>query len=213
MEDKKELYPDNLLADIFGDDFKSGRVLADKPGDFDATLEYVLRSCLSERGQRVISMRYKMNMGYKDIAAMLNMEMSNVHNAIQQPLRRLQHYRIKQMLEKGMVAFIESVRHEDLAFYVGLIKKSPAMKDEEKQKVIAVVMRTKMPEEGLDTISIEMLDIPVRAYNILRQNGVETIKDLLDMGGERLLTLPKLGAHSAEIVKTAVRQKFCCVIK
>ena len=94
MEDKKELYPDNLLADIFGDDFKSGRVLADKPGDFDATLEYVLRSCLSERGQRVISMRYKMNMGYKDIAAMLNMEMSNVHNAIQQPLRRLQHYRI-----------------------------------------------------------------------------------------------------------------------
>ena len=87
------------------------------------------------------------------------------------------------------------------------------MKDEEKQKVIAVVMRTKMPEEGLDTISIEMLDIPVRAYNILRQNGVETIKDLLDMGEERLLTLPKLGAHSAEIVKTAVRQKFGCVIK
>ena len=192
MEDKKELYPDNLLADIFGDDFKSGRVLADKPGDFDATLEYVLRSCLSERGQRVISMRYKMNMGYKDIAAMLNMGMSNVHNAIQQPLRRLQHY---------------------LAFYVGLIKKSPAMKDEEKQKAIAVVMRTKMPEEGLDTISIEMLDIPVRAYNILRQNGVETIKDLLDMGEERLLTLPKLGARSAEIVKTAVRQKFGCVIK
>ena len=32
MEDKKELYPDNLLADIFGDDFKSGRVLADKIG-------------------------------------------------------------------------------------------------------------------------------------------------------------------------------------
>ena len=87
------------------------------------------------------------------------------------------------------------------------------MKDEEKQKVIAVVMRTKMPEEGLDTISIEMLDIPVRAYNILRQNGMETIKDLLDMGEERLLTLPKLGARSAEIVKTAVRQKFGCVIK
>lgn len=212
MEKKNLPYPDNLLADIFGDDFKTGKILSEKPYDFDATLDYVLGSCLSERGQKVIRMRYQKGMGYGDIAAILHMDSKNVHNAIQQPIRRLQHERIKQMLQNGISHFIESIRREDLNYHIKLVRESAVLDNEEKELVTQILKRKRVSVTHLDAVDIEKLDLSVRTYQLLKRGNINTVKDLIEEGSEKLLKLRNMGPRSMEEIRQAVKAQFGYII-
>ena len=53
--------------------------------------------------------------------------------------------------------------------------------------------------------AIELLDIPVRALNCLKADGIETVEQLCSSSATRLLKIPNLGRGSFEGIRRALR--------
>lgn len=198
-------YPDNLLKDIFGADFTEGRVLKEKPCDFDSTLQYTLSSCLSPRGQEIIRLRYKEGMGYSAIAKTLGLSETLVAQALQQPLRRLRHKRIKEILAHGIISFTTAVRKEDLAFYEKLLQDSPLLTEAEKAIAIAVIRRERVPAVYLPGVAIERLGLSNRSFALLKRADINTTEEIIELGEEGLKKLRGIGPTCVEEITAAVK--------
>nr|YP_009393778.1 RNA polymerase a-subunit [Caloglossa beccarii]ARW62340.1 RNA polymerase a-subunit [Caloglossa beccarii] len=67
---------------------------------------------------------------------------------------------------------------------------------------------TNSKEKQINQISIEELQLSVRAYNCLKRAQINSIADLLDYSQEELLEIKNFGHKSAEEVIDALRQKL-----
>jgi RNA polymerase sigma factor (sigma-70 family) len=181
-------YPYNLLDEVIRDRWES--VLN---ADQEAGLEHVL-STLTEREQQAIA-EYFWNGGTLESTAKLwNVTKERARQIIAKAVRKLRHPMRLKIIKYGLDGWNrrKAIEQEDL------------MLDEQEAMLIhrrAIVEQ--LIEEKQETkreITIEDMELSVRAYNCLGRAGIRTLNDLLDYarknGEEGLYRIRNLGRKS-----------------
>ena len=193
MEKDMKSYPNNLLRQIFlGDEFDN---LADDSG---IALDYVISETMSEREALLLRMRYKENMTYADIAKAVGNSSSTVTHSIRKAERKLSQPIRKKKIRLGMHNLfkyvIECEENRLEAIYrrkISSLERANAILRQEKYI-------PESPEPDIIDEGIEVLDLSVRCYNVLRRGNIMTVRDLVEAEPEKIYNLPNLGRKSLE---------------
>lgn len=193
MEKDMKSYPNNLLRQLFpGEQFDN---LADDSG---IALDYVISETMSESDALLLKMRYKENMTYADIAKAVGNSSSTVTHSIRKAERKLSKPIRKKKIRLGMHNLfryvIECEENRLEAIYrrkISSLERANAILRQEKYI-------PESPEPDIIDEGIEVLDLSVRCYNVLRRANIQTVRDLVDTEPEKIFNLPSLGRKSLE---------------
>ena len=193
MEKDMKSYPNNLLRQLFpGEQFDN---LADDSG---IALDYVISETMSECEALLLRMRYKENMTYADIAKAVSNSSSTVTHSIRKAERKLSQPIRKNKIRMGMHNLfkyvIECEENRLEAIYrrkISSLERANAILRQEKYI-------PESPEPDIIDEGIEVLDLSVRCYNVLRRGNIMTVRDLVEAEPEKIINLPNLGRKSLE---------------
>ena len=193
MEKDMKGYPNNLLRQIFlGEEFDN---LADDSG---IALDYVISETMSEREALLLRMRYKENMTYADIAKAVGNSSSTVTHSIRKAERKLSQPIRKKKIRLGMHNLFKYVIECEENRLEAIYRR----KISSLERANAILKQEKFVPESpdLDIIDegIEVLDLSVICYNVLRRANIQTVRDLVDTEPEKIFNLPNLGRKSLE---------------
>lgn len=202
MEKDMKSYPNNLLRQIFrGDEFDN---LADDSG---IALDYVISETMSESDALLLKMRYKENMTYADIAKAVGNSSSTVTHSIRKAERKLSQPIRKRKIRLGMHNLfkyvIECEENRLEAIYrrkISSLERANAILRQEKYI-------PESPEPDIIDEGIDVLDLSVRCYNVLRRANIQTVRDLIDTEPEKIYNLPNLGRKSLEELLDVLYEK------
>lgn len=193
MEKDMKSYPNNLLRQLFpGEQFDN---LADDSG---IALDYVISKTMSESDALLLKMRYKEIMTYADIAKAVGNSSSTVTHSIRKAERKLSQPIRKKKIRLGMHNLfkyvIECEENRLEAIYrrkISSLERANAILRQEKYI-------PESPEPDIIDEGIEVLDLSVRCYNVLRRANIKTVRDLVETEPEKIINLPNLGRKSLE---------------
>lgn len=163
-------YPDNLLYDIFGCEWEYPH-----PGDFDGSLEYVLRT-LTERERRVLDFRYKDGLTLEEIGKRFCVTRERARQIYARALRKLCNPQRLNYLKYGVSGVIR--------------RKSESARE----AALASLPKHDKPED----ITLEELVLSVRSYNCLKRAGMNTLRDVSEMTFDELCHVRNLGKKSID---------------
>lgn len=193
MEKDMKSYPNNLLRQIF-----PGEQFDDLADDSGIALDYVISETMSESDALLLKMRYKENMTYADIAKAVGNSSSTVTHSIRKAERKLSQPIRKKKIRLGMHNLfkyvIECEENRLEAIYrrkISSLERANAILRQEKYI-------PESPEPDIIDEGIEVLDLSVRCYNVLRRANIKTVRDLVDTEPEKIYNLPNLGRKSLE---------------
>ena len=78
--------------------------------------------------------------------------------------------------------------------------------------ITQVLQRKRVSVTHLDAVDIEKLDLSVRTYQLLKRGNINTVKDLIEEGSEKLLKLRNMGPRSMDEIRQAVKDQFGYII-
>ena len=202
MEKDMKSYPNNLLRQLFpGEQFDN---LADDSG---IALDYVISETMSESDALLLKMRYKENMTYADIAKAVGNSSSTVTHSIRKAERKLSQPIRKKKIRLGMHNLfkyvIECEENRLEAIYrrkISSLERANAILRQEKYI-------PESPEPDIIDEGIEVLDLSVRCYNVLRRGNIKTVRDLVETEPEKIYNLPNLGRKSLEELLDVLYEK------
>ena len=202
MEKDMKSYPNNLLRQIF-----PGEQFDDLADDSGIALDYVISETMSESDALLLKMRYKENMTYADIAKAVGNSSSTVTHSIRKAERKLSQPIRKKKIRLGMHNLfkyvIECEENRLEAIYrrkISSLERANAILRQEKYI-------PESPEPDIIDEGIEVLDLSVRCYNVLRRGNIKTVRDLVETEPEKIYNLPNLGRKSLEELLDVLYEK------
>lgn len=173
----KEPYPRNLFLTLAADKWFNVQIPVDNiTEDMVAGLEYAL-STLPPRDQKVVEMRYAQKMTYTAIAIEFDVTSERI--------RTLEHRSIAKLHHPPLIGYIKYGKQG----YVERCKRIEAEKE-------------KRYDEDKYLRRISELNISVRPINRLIAKGYETVKDIVELTEDEIVSIKDLGKKS--IVEVAV---------
>ena len=173
----KEPYPRNLFLTLAADKWFNVQIPEDNiTEDMVAGLEYAL-STLPPRDQKVVEMRYAQKMTYTAIAIEFDVTSERI--------RTLEHRSIAKLHHPPLIGYIKYGKQG----YVERCKRIEAEKE-------------KRYDEDKYLRRISELNISVRPINRLIAKGYETVKDIVELTEDEIVSIKDLGKKS--IVEVAV---------
>ena len=173
----KEPYPRNLFLTLAADKWFKVQIPVDNiTEDMVAGLEYAL-STLPPRDQKVVEMRYAQKMTYTAIAIEFDVTSERI--------RTLEHRSIAKLHHPPLIGYIKYGKQG----YVERCKRIEAEKE-------------KRYDEDKYLRRISELNISVRPINRLIAKGYETVKDIVELTEDEIVSIKDLGKKS--IVEVAV---------
>ena len=171
----KEPYPNNLLI-VINDSCKKIPI-NDVTWDIKAGLAHILTS-LSERDQKIISLRYRERKTLKKIAEQLGVTPERIRSLENKAIMRLRHPRSLGYIIFGKKGYEKLVEERKIA-----------RERENKQCILQ--------------ITLEELDLSVRSFNCLKKKNYNTINDIAGLSEDEILSIRNLGGRSiVEIAET-----------
>ena len=202
MEKDMKSYPNNLLRQIF-----PGEQFDDLADDSGIALDYVISETMSESDALLLKMRYKENMTYADIAKAVGNSSSTVTHSIRKAEKKLSQPIRKKKIRLGMHNLfkyvIECEENRLEAIYrrkISSLERANAILRQEKYI-------PESPEPDIIDEGIEVLDLSVRCYNVLRRGNIKTVRDLVETEPEKIYNLPNLGRKSLEELLDVLYEK------
>ena len=173
----KEPYPRNLFLTLAADKWFNAQIPVENiTEDMVAGLEYAL-STLPPRDQKVVEMRYAQKMTYTAIAIEFDVTVERI--------RTLEHRSIARLHHPPLIGYIKYGKQG----YVERCKRIEAEKE-------------KRYDEDKYLRRISELNISVRPINRLIAKGYETVKDIVELTEDEIVSIKDLGKKS--IVEVAV---------
>ena len=173
----KEPYPRNLFLTLAADKWYSIQISVDDiTEDMIAGLEYAL-STLPPRDQKVIEMRYAQKMTYTAIAKEFDVTGERIRTLEHRSISRLHHPPLIGYIKYGKRAY------------------------EERCKKLVLEKEQRYSEDKYQH-RISELKISVRPINRLIAKGYETVKDIVELTEDEIMSIKDLGKKS--IVEVAV---------
>lgn len=179
-------YPYNLLCAVLGEEPET---LAE---DFEASVEYVLMSTLTERECGVIRQRYKDGLTYEECGKAWGVTRERIRQVEIKTIRKLRHPSRLQFLRLGVRGTIheaaQKVADKNYHLINECVKKAM---DAEKGEVTV--------EEKPD-LELYELDLSVRSYNCLKRAGCKKVSDILRMDYQKFTHIRNMGRKSCNEV-------------
>ena len=173
----KEPYPRNLFLTLAADKWFNVQIPVDNiTEDMVAGLEYAL-STLPPRDQKIVQLRYAQKMTYTAIAIEFDVTSERI--------RTLEHRSIAKLHHPPLIGYIKYGKQG----YVERCKRIEAEKE-------------KRYDEDKYLRRISELNISVRPINRLIAKGYETVKDIVELTEDEIVSIKDLGKKS--IVEVAV---------
>ena len=202
MEKDMKSYPNNLLRQIFlGDEFDN---LADDSG---IALDYVISETMSEREALLLRMRYKENMTYADIAKAVGNSSSTVTHSIRKAERKLSQPIRKKKIRLGMHNLFKYVIECEENRLEAIYRRKISSLERANAILQNAEYVPEIPEPDIIDEGIEVLDLSVRCYNVLRRGNIMTVRDLVEAEPEKIYNLPNLGRKSLEELLDVLYEK------
>ena len=193
MEKDMKSYPNNLLRQLFpGEQFDN---LADDSG---IALDYVISETMSESDALLLKMRYKENMTYADIAKAVGNSSSTVTHSIRKAERKLSKPIRKKKIRLGMHNLFRYVIECEENRLEALYRRGISSLERANAILRNAEYVPEIPEPDIIDEEIEVLDLSVRCYNVLRRGNIMTVRDLVETEPEKIYNLPNLGRKSLE---------------
>lgn len=193
MEKDMKSYPNNLLRQLFpGEQFDN---LADDSG---IALDYVISETMSESDALLLKMRYKENMTYADIAKAVGNSSSTVTHSIRKAERKLSKPIRKKKIRLGMHNLFRYVIECEEKRLEAIYRRGISSLERANAILRNAEYVPEIPEPDIIDEEIEVLDLSVRCYNVLRRGNIMTVRDLVETEPEKIYNLPNLGRKSLE---------------
>ncbi|MEG1926606.1 MAG: DNA-directed RNA polymerase subunit alpha C-terminal domain-containing protein [Ruthenibacterium sp.] len=187
-------YPNNLIYDIYqkaGEDFSTFV----PPVDIAESIEAVLDT-LSDKAATAIVRRYDELCSLSEIGKELGVTRERIRVMLEQSLYKLQRQNTLRLIQCGLLQFNEEQKILQLAREQSEADERKRIENERQSRIEE--MRQKMgfnkaiPTAG-DKAPIETLNLTYRAFRILRQAHVFTVKDIYTLGVEGMMSLKGFG--------------------
>ena len=173
----KEPYPRNLFLTLAADKWFNAQIPVENiTEDMVTGLEYAL-STLPPRDQKIVQLRYAQKMTYTAIAKEFDVTVERI--------RTLEHRSIARLHHPPLIGYIKYGKQG----YVERCKRIEAEKE-------------KRYDEDKYLRRISELNISVRPINRLIAKGYETVKDIVELTEDEIVSIKDLGKKS--IVEVAV---------
>ena len=153
---------------------------------------------MSECEALLLRMRYKENMTYADIAKAVGNSSSTVTHSIRKAERKLSQPIRKKKIRLGMHnLFRYAIECEENRLEAIYRREISSL-----ERANAILRNAEyvpeIPEPDIIDEGIEVLDLSVRCYNVLRRANIKTVRDLVETEPEKIYNLPNLGRKSLE---------------
>lgn len=230
---------DRMMADILGVELKDD-ALAVLPEFDPELLLYVAGTTLTEREAHAMELKYGYGRadrphGNQEIGREFYVTGERAREICAKALRKMRHpSRLKKVFPmltdigsilvdtsqsaladaaRGLTETVTAVsRASQMRELAGAIEKSgyrPELMDAGRQ---LLTEGTGVPFRDPASITLEDMDVSVRAYNCCKRAGLNTAKDILDAGTEKLMAVRNLGRRGMEEVRDKVLQLTGCVV-
>lgn len=187
-------YPYNLLCIVLGEEPET---LAP---DFDASVEYVLSTTLTEKESSIIRQRYKDGLTYAECGKILGVTRERIRQIESKAIRKLRYPSRLKFLCLGVLGVIKEVKMERAEHY-GLVI-SECM-----QKVMdAININGKVTADEKPDLELDELELSVRSYNCLRRAGVNRVSDIIRMDYDQLTKLRNMGKKSHDEIIAVLKE-------
>lgn len=202
MEKDMKSYPNNLLRQLFpGEQFDN---LADDSG---IALDYVISKTMSESDALLLKMRYKENMTYADIAKAVGNSSSTVTHSIRKAERKLSQPIRKKKIRLGMHNLFRYVIECEENRLEAIYRREISSLERANAILRNAEYVPEIPEPDIIDEGIEVLDLSVRCYNVLRRANIKTVRDLVETEPEKIYNLRNLGRESFEELLDVLYEK------
>lgn len=206
-------WPYNLAEEILGEEFPCVMTRDQMEGLREASAH------LTEREQECIWLYYKLGYTLDEIGKRYSLGKERIRQIIARGVRKMKYPRFADMVRygySGALARGENKRlereNEELekrnAYLKARIEANQTAADEMSRELKGQVGTPVVDVSTLD-ISINELDLSVRAYNCLHRAGCDTVEDIVkyckDPDKNGLLGIRNMGRHSAEEVSMKLR--------
>lgn len=205
----KRNWPDNLLYDISPKDFAPLLDGAERPSDFDGTLEYVLCSLkggeLLDETEEIIRLRYQDDLRMEETAWEVGLSVNEVDQAIRKALRYLNQLFYKEILCLGIKAHTEfaSSAAWRLGYQCGM---NLVEKEKARGKEPDLTQPPYMTLQVEPSTPIEVLGLSNRSINCLKRAGIRMVYELISQKEESICKMPNCGKSTIIEVKAALRK-------
>lgn len=230
---------DRMMADILGIELKD-EVLAVLPEFDPELLLYVAGTTLTERESRAMELKYGYGCAdrphsHQEIGREFYVTGERARGICAKALRKMRNpARLKKVfpmltdvgsglvdasqhtladatrdLAEAVTAFSRASRMKDLAEHIKTPGSSPELIDAGRQ---LLAEGTGIPFRDPATVTLEDMEVSVRAYNCCKRAGLDTAKDILDMGLDRLMTVRNLGRRCMDEVCDKVLKLTGCAV-
>lgn len=201
-------WPYNLAEEIIGEPFPCVMTRDQKEGLVEASKH------LSEREQEFVWLYYKCGYTLEEIGEKYSLVRERVRQVIGHGVRKMQHSRLADMVRYGYSGVMlrgENERLEKENLYLEERNTELRARIEENTKLCDELSR--QLEEGIGhgvvdlpalDISLEELDLSVRAFNCLHRAGCNTVGDIVKLVREDpcgLEQIRNLGKHTKQEIK------------
>lgn len=184
----KYSWPENLLCDI------PMRIL-DKPDEETMkSINYLLGNCLDDEQRKVILKHYKDGLSISQIASEENCSEDRISFLIESALDELDLPEREKMIRAGYERYMH---FHDIKKKVEKEEKELIDKELniiEKQNYIRENHR--MPRENPEKLTLDDLNLSVRAYNCLKRAGIDTLAELMTMKDYEIREIRNMGKKS-----------------
>lgn len=169
------------------------------PKDFAASLEYVLRTNLTQEQALLVRQRYEQRIPDREMAELYACTVGIARGKVRSALHELRCPRNYRILHYGIKELHEN-ETEDAAkngylkgYHDGYqdCKAELTRRSEAEQKRYEKIKR-ELP------VTIREMYLPNRVYNCLRMAGIEKVEDLMNLTPSRLLSIEGMGKKTAD---------------
>lgn len=200
-------WPYNLAEEILGEEFPCVMTRDQAEGLREASKH------LTEREQEFVWLYYKLGYSVGEIGEKYDLTAARIQQVIAKGLRKMRHARLQEMVRYGYSGSLmrgENKRLEDENRWLEERNKTLRERIEEnlreaekKSQALAEAVEHEIVDMPALDISIDELDLSVRAYNCLHRAGCDTVGDIVKLVREDPCGLDRirnLGKHTkAEI--------------
>lgn len=171
----KPIYPESCYRAVFGE---TGYLSL--PSDAEDTLDYVLET-LTQREADMFMLKFRDEMTYAEIGEIYGLTRERIRQLLVKVERKMRHPSRSKILQMGREAYLNAVvaeNEEKKRLYIERITALEGLIQTQDAEIAEY--RDKLYSLDKQCMSIEVLDLSVRAWNCLTRAGITTIKDILD---------------------------------
>lgn len=201
-------YPYNLIFDVFGEP-----LFTEIDQDHEAGLEIAITH-LSDRERKCVEMMYKDSKNLEELGKEFNVTRERVRQITAKAVRKLRHPYYQQFIRLGVTGVEKKRELEEREVALEHREEAIAERENTVKKALEAIgcvaksydysmsgVYDTPPEETLDSMPIDELDLSVRAYNCLRRANIDTFKDLRERAEQGdMIRIRNLGRRSMQEV-------------